>query len=273
VLARIGDTEIKTEEIRAALENLTPDEQAALQRDPALLNQVVRSLLVQRLVFKEAVAKQWEKQPGVVAQVERAREKVITESYLRSLSTPPETFPSDAELEAAYETNKAALLVPKQYRLAQVFIALSKNADKAATEKAQARLESLKKTLRQTGADFAAIAKAESDEKASAERGGEIGWLPEARMQPEIRGRVSALAKNMISEPVRLDDGWHIIKILDIKEPHTPALAEIRPQLVEQLRLQRTRANSDAHLNRLLQQNPVAINELALSGLVKKAEQ
>ena len=47
--------------------------------------------------------------------------------------------------------------------------------------------------------------------------------------------------------------------------PFTPTLDQLRAQLVQQLRTEKTKANSQAYLARLLQQNPVAINELALS--------
>ena len=270
VIARIGETEIKADEIRASLENLDSTEQAALARDPSLLNQVVRSLLVQRLVFKEALAKGWDKQPTVAAQVERAREKAITESYLRSVATPGAGFPSDTELQAAYDANKAALLAPKQYRLAQIFVPLATGAEKAAADKAQIKLDAIRKSLRAPGADFAAIAREDSEEPTSAERGGEIGWLAETQIQPEIRTSIVALGKSTVSEPIRLGDGWHIVKVLEVKEAYTPALSEVREQLAQKLRAERTRASTQEHLAKTLQQNPVAINELALSSVLKK---
>ena len=65
MVARIGDLDVKLDEIRTSLQNLDLREQAAISRDPALLNQVVRSLLVQRIMFREAQAKKWEQQPEV----------------------------------------------------------------------------------------------------------------------------------------------------------------------------------------------------------------
>lgn len=271
-IARIGNTEVKVDEIRATLETLDPRQRAVLEREPALLNQLVRSFLIQKLVLKEALAKRWEQQPAVVAQLEQVREKAITESYLQSVSQPAESFPSDTEVKTAYEANKAAFLMPREFRIAQIYIAAPKGADKATLEKAQAKLEAVRKKLKQPGADFAAIAKAESDETESASRGGEIGWLPEPRIQPEIREVVVGLAKNAVSDPVRIDDGWHILKVLDVKDAYTASLNEVRPQLVQQLRAERTRVNSLAYMNKLLQENPVAINELALSSILKPAK-
>ena len=272
VIARVGDTEIKLDEIRAGIESLDAREQAALARDPSLLNQTVRTLLMRRVVLKEALAKHWDTEPAVATLIQRARDNAVIESYLQSVSKPPDSYPTESELQAAYDARKSQLLVPRQFRLAQIFVALPKNADKTSTEKAQAKLETIKKSLHQSGADFATVAKANSEEPESATRGGELGWLTESQIQPEVRSQLGSLSKNSISEPIRLDDGWHILKMIEIKEPYTPALEEIRSALAQQLRNEKTQANSQAYLGKLLQQTPVAINELALSKVLGKSE-
>ena len=272
VIARVGDTEIKLDEIRAGIESLDAREQAALARDPSLLNQTVRTLLMRRVVLKEALAKHWDTEPAVATLIQRARDNAVIESYLQSVSKPPDSYPTESELQAAYDARKSQLLVPRQFRLAQIFVALPKNADKTSTEKAQAKLETIKKSLHQSGADFATVAKANSEEPESATRGGELGWLTESQIQPEVRSQLGSLSKNSISEPIRLDDGWHILKMIEIKEPYTPALEEIRSALAQQLRNEKTQANSQAYLGKLLQQTPVAINELALSKVLNKSE-
>ena len=272
VIARVGDTEIKLDEIRAGIESLDAREQAALARDPSLLNQTVRTLLMRRVVLKEALAKHWDTEPAVATLIQRARDNAVIGSYLQSVSKPPDSYPTESELQAAYDARKSQLLVPRQFRLAQIFVALPKNADKTSTEKAQAKLETIKKSLHQSGADFATVAKANSEEPESATRGGELGWLTESQIQPEVRSQLGSLSKNSISEPIRLDDGWHILKMIEIKEPYTPALEEIRSALAQQLRNEKTQANSQAYLGKLLQQTPVAINELALSKVLNKSE-
>jgi parvulin-like peptidyl-prolyl isomerase len=133
-------------------------------------------------------------------------------------------------------------------------------------------LEAIKKSLHHSGADFATVAKAQSEEPESATRGGELGWLTENQIQPEVRSQLGSLTKNSISEPIRLDDGWHILKVIDIKEAYTPALDEIRTALAQQLRNEKTQANSQAYLAKLLQQTPVTINELAFSKVLGKNE-
>jgi peptidylprolyl isomerase len=271
VVARVGDTDVTTEELRTYVETLDAPERSALARDPALLSQVVRAYLARQAVLKEAQSQKWEQRPEVRSQLDRVREQALTEIYLQAVSKPADSYPSEAELRSAYDANRKAFEVPRQYRVAQIFVTAVKGGDKKEEEKARSRVEDIKKRLSARGADFAAIARSDSDDKEAAPRGGEIGWLTEAQMVAGIRSTVAALAKGTVSDPVRLDDGWHILEVLEVKEPFTRALPEVREALVARLRGERAKANRQAYLAKLLEQNPPAINELALSKvLVKK---
>ncbi|MDB6134110.1 MAG: peptidyl-prolyl cis-trans isomerase [Verrucomicrobiales bacterium] len=270
VIARVGGLDVKLDEVKTAIAKLDQREQEAISRDPALLNQVVRLLLVQRLMFNEAVAKKWDDKPQVKAAVERARETAITESYLKSISEPPADYPSGAELQNAYELAKPSLAVGRQWRLAQIYIAAVEGASKADLDKAEGRLAEAKKALAEKGADFGTIAKKLSDEAASAAQGGEIGWMSEAQLQSEIRGSVSKLTVGAQSEAVRMKDGWHILRCLDIKEPSVAPLEQVRTVLTERMRQEKARINSQAYVSALLQQNPVTINEVTLAKALGK---
>lgn len=270
-IARVGATNISSAELQPLLANLNDRERAAISRDPALLNQWIRTFAAQQLLFQEAQSKNWAAQPDVAAQLEQIRQNAIAESYLRSVSQPSKDYPSDAELQAAYDANKEKLIVPKQVRLAQIFVALPANANKELTAAAAVQLDAVRKALAQPGADFAAIAKQQSDDAASVNQGGELGWLAESQLQPEIRNAIATLVKGTVSPAVRLPDGWHFLKVLEVKDAYTPPLAEVRGPLIEQLRAARLRANSEAYLAGLLKANPVAINEIAVSQLLEPA--
>jgi parvulin-like peptidyl-prolyl isomerase len=269
IIAKVGDSEVKADDIKPLIEKLPVRDQLLLSKDPAALNNLVRELIVQQLVFKEALSKKWEQQPQIVAQLERIRQQAITQSYLQSLATPPADFPSQADLETAYETLKKnnALQVPKQYRLAQIYIACPKGADKASEDKAQTRVDAALKALK--GGDFASAAKSLSDDVASAQHGGELGSLGETQIQPEIRSAVASLSKNGTTEPIRLNDGWHIIRVLEIKEPYTATLDEVKAPLTNELRNQRAQVIAKAYLAKLLQQNPVTLNEIEVAKLIE----
>jgi peptidylprolyl isomerase len=270
VIARVGEADVSTDELRAYVETLRPEERQALAKDPALLSQLVRIYLARQAVLKEARQKKWEEQPSVKVQLDLARDQALAELYLQSVSKPPEGFPSEAEVQAAYDANRGAFEVPRQYRVAQVFVSAPRG-DAAAEEKGRKRVDAVVKRLREKGADFAAVARAESDDKESASRGGEIGWLAEAQMVAGIRKAVTSLAKDGVSEPMRLDDGWHVVKLLEVRSAATRPLAEVRGAIVAQLRDERSKANRQAYLAKLLERQPPAINELALSKLLAPA--
>ncbi len=270
VVARAGDKELTRGEIRAFVSTLSANEQEALASDPALFSQTLRVMLANQLVLKEAMAKRWDEQPQVATQLKLARDNAVVESYLQSIATVPAEFPSEAELSQAYEANKAALAVPRTFNVAQIFIARAENADKAAQDNASKKLTDVQAKLMAPDANFAEIAKASSDEPASAARGGEIGWLAETQMKPDIRAQVLALTKGAVSAPIKSDGGWHIVKLLDTKEAGTRTLAEVKDALSQRLRAQRAEATRRAYLTKLLEQSPPTINELALTSVLDR---
>jgi parvulin-like peptidyl-prolyl isomerase len=253
VVAKIGDIEIGSNEIRALIAALDPAQQDALAKDPAAREQYLRALLVQRVVLKQAVDQKWDQDPEIVSSLMRIREAALVELFLKSQSLPETAYPSAAELRSAYDANKADFLVPRTYLLAQIYI----SAD-------QAKLDATLKLLKEKDADFAAIARKNSDEVVSAAKGGEIGWLAEDQIQPEIRAKLPALMLNTVSEPIRLSDGWHILKVLDIREANTPTFDQIREPLAAKLRSARALVRREEYLSRLLRENPIAINEIEL---------
>ena len=263
VVARVGGTNVSADDLRAYVAALGAREQEALAKDPALLSQTVRLLLANRLVLQEVVARKWDQQPNVVAQLDRMREAALVELYLQSVSTPPANFPNEDDLQKVYDANRSAMLVPRQFELAQIFVAAPKDADKAVEDKAKQSLDDILRKLKAPGADFAAIADADN----GAKDGGNLGWVAESQIRPEIRTHVLGLAKNAVSDPIRLDDGWHILKLIDTKAAYTRTLPEVRDQLSQQMRTERATMLRRAYLAELLKEHPPVLNELALSGL------
>jgi len=263
VVARVGNSDLSADDLRAYIGALGPREQAALAKDPATLSQTVRLLLANRLVLQELTEKKWDQQPAIAAQLDRVRENAMVEMYLRAASTPPASYPSDDEIQKVYDANRPSMMLPRQFALEQIFIAAPKDADKATEEKARKLLEESLAKLKAPNAEFLAIAGSESGS-------GDLGWVAENQIRPEIRTQVIGLAKGAISEPIRLDDGWHILRLKDTKAAYLRTLPEVREQLVEQMRSERASALRQAYLAEVMRQRPAVINELALSNLLNR---
>lgn len=262
LVGTIGDFELHESEILGSLSRMDGIEREALAQDPATLKKLVQSMLVQRVILQQALDKKWDEEPAIQPLLKSTREAALADSYLKSICKPPAEFPSDAELRAAYDKSKDAFTVPRSFRLAQIFIGDQKGSDK--------KLEDVRRRLKTTPSAFGRIAREVSEEKESASREGEIGWLSEKQIQPEILAKLPRLEVNVVSEPVRLKDGWHLLKVLDVREPFTPIFDQVRLQLAQRLRAEKTRANMQAYMAEMLQKHPVAVNEVVLSKLLLK---
>jgi peptidylprolyl isomerase len=265
VVARVGDRDITVAEVRQFVAALPERDQAALAQDPALLGRTLRMMLANQLVLKEAIAKKWETNPAAVHQLERIREQAIIETYLRAVSEPPQNYPDEAEVQKAYDANKTAFIVPRRYHLAQIFVALPATPDKPAEAAASKKLAEVQAKLKAPKADFAALARELSDEKQSAEQGGDLGLIPEDQIRPEIKSEVLGLPVGGVSAPIKLSDGWHVVKLIETKASETRPLADVRAALVQRLRAQRAEATQRAYVAKMLEGNVMAVNELALS--------
>lgn len=272
IVGRVGSTDVSVEEMRAIVHGLDPVEQEALASNPALLKRVVFSLLAEKVLLKEIIAKQWDKQPNVQEHLERVRRSTLADMYLKTVSEPPANYPGADELHAAYESRKNTFIVPHQFQIAQIFIALPSGADHAAIDKARGKLEAVIKNLNQPNADFAAIAHAQSDDAKSAAQGGSMGWVSDKAMPVPIRVHAINLPRNTISEPIRLDDGWHIIKVSDFKEMGPLSFDDVKEDLARKLRSEKLQANMQSYLNGLMQATPVTINDKALANLIPKPQ-
>lgn len=271
VVARAGAAKLTMADVRALIAQMNTRDRAAVERDPRLLSQTVRALLANQLVLNEALAKKWDQQPVVASQLQRLRDEAVVQSYLRAVSQPADGYPGDGEIENAYEANKTSFLIPRQFQLSQIVVLQPQDADKATEDKVRKKLDDLRKSLKEPSANFASIAAKESDDHEGAAKGGDLGWLREDQLRPEIRTQVFGLATNTVSEPVRLEDGWHIFRLNDTKAAYTRPLSEVRDLLQQRLRDDRQNTNQRRYVAKIVEDAPMTINEIALSKLIEPA--
>lgn len=136
---------------------------------------------------------------------------------------------SDDEAQTYYEEHKAQY-VSNEKRLAAHILVMPGNDEAAAKAKA----EDLAKQL-DSGADFADLAKANSDDTLSAEQGGKLDWFEPGVMDPAFDAALFALNKGQHSAVVKTDFGFHIIKLLDVQSGATVPFADVKAKIVAQL--------------------------------------
>ena len=267
VIAQRGAIALTTVDIRGMLQSADPDTRRQLAADPAALAQFVRGVVVQHALLQEAHARQWDQKPDVIARANAVRDAEIVRSFLAAQTVPDASYPSDADVQSAYEANKTRFMLPRQYHLAQIFLALPQDAAPKAVEDARRRVLDLRQQAVRGRPDFAEFARRQSEDHASAARGGDLGWVAEDRVVAPVKAAVAGLEVGGISDPVRMADGFHLVKLLGTRPAAPAALAQVRDSLIRALRSQRQTANEQAYIGTMLRASPVQLDEIQLSRL------
>lgn len=168
----------------------------------------------------------------------------------------------DAVLKQRYEEQKSHFVSPEQRLASHILVKVDKNADaaaqKAALEKAQAIAKQAKSVK-----DFAALAKTDSDDLGSKAQGGDLGWLDKGVTDPAFEAALFAMNKGDISDPVKSDEGYHIIQLRDVRPEKVRSFDEVKGDLAKQyLAGEREREYSDisGKLTDAIYQDPTSLS-------------
>lgn len=165
---------------------------------------------------------------------------MLQQAYLqRRVSGGRPVVVTDAEMRETFEQQRG-LLGRLPERLTLVQIRLAPEPSEAAWEVAKAKADSLYAVVTAPEADFAEVARENSDD-GSAEEGGDLGWFRRGRMVREFEEVAFDLAPGRIAEPVRSQFGWHVIKVDrtrpgEVKARHILITPERTPEDAERAR-------------------------------------
>jgi peptidyl-prolyl cis-trans isomerase D len=144
-----------------------------------------------------------------------------------------------ADVERTYNNSIEQYTTPEQVRASHILLKTEGKDDAAVKAKAEEILKQAK-----AGADFAELAKKNSEDEQSAKNGGDLDYFGRGRMVPEFDQAVFAMQPNQISDLVKTQYGYHIIKLVDKKAATTKPLAEVRQQITDQLAYERAQAQA-----------------------------
>lgn len=164
-----------------------------------------------------------------------APETVNVDYVLVDAATMPPVVPDEAALQARYAQEQSKFMQPEQRLVSHILVKLDANATPAQVQAAKARAESLAAEVRKPGADFATIARANSDDAGSKASGGDLGWIAKGSMPKAFDAAVFGMQAGQISAPVRTDFGWHVIDLRQIKPGAQVSFEQARPQLLAEL--------------------------------------
>ena len=183
----------------------------ALARDQIVLNEIF---------VQEAEKRGLAATPDYKQQMELVRQNVLIQSLFQDFEKKNPI--TDAEIKAEYEKFKAQA-GDKEYHARHILVEKEDDA---------------KKLIAQIkgGAKFDDLAKKNSKDAGSAEKGGDLDWAAPGSYVPEFSQAMTKLSKGqMTDEPVKSQFGYHIIKLDDVRDAQFPALEEVKPQIQQRL--------------------------------------
>ncbi len=149
---------------------------------------------------------------------------------------------SDVDAKGYYEQNKARFSTPEERKARHILISAGKEASSEDKAKAKEKAEAILAKLKADSKQFAALAKAESQDPGSAGQGGDLGQFGRGMMVKEFENVAFALKKDEMSGVVATDFGFHIIEVTDILPSVVKPFEQIKADIVEEIRRQQTQS-------------------------------
>jgi peptidyl-prolyl cis-trans isomerase D len=156
---------------------------------------------------------------------------------------------SPADLAKAYNDNIAQFTTPEQIRASHILFKTEGKEEAAVKTRAEEVLKEAK-----GGADFAELAKKHSEDDSNAKNGGDLDYFGRGRMVPEFDAAAFAMETGQISDLVKTQFGFHIIKVTDKKAGTTRPLDEVKQQLTDQVQSERAQQQASDISQRLERQ-------------------
>ena len=140
----------------------------------------------------------------------------------------------DADVRALYDGRAEEFNTPEQARARHILLRVAEDAGEAEVEAVEARARELRARLA-AGEEFAALAAEASDDPGSKASGGDLGYFRRGQMVPAFDAAAFSLEPGVVSEPVRTEYGFHLIRVEDRKAAESRDYASVREDLAFEL--------------------------------------
>src|ERR1700758_1914345 len=212
VLAKVNGSEIRQSDVALAEEELG---HSLAQMDPASKKENVLAFLIDmKIVAKAAEAKKIEDRDDFKARLAFTRNRLLMDSLL---SVEGKAATTDEAMKKVYEEASKQIAGEQEVHARHILVETE--------DEAKAIEDELKK-----GADFAELAKKKSKDPGSAD-GGDLGFFTKDQMVPEFANVAFSLEPGKVSDPVKTQFGWHVIKVEEKRNRKAPDFEQVKSQI------------------------------------------
>ncbi|MDU0458130.1 MAG: peptidylprolyl isomerase [Geobacteraceae bacterium] len=215
VMAEVNGGTITTGDFERELKNL-PEYLKAMADTPQGRKEMLDTMVIRELILQQASKDGLDKGPEIAEKLQDLKKRLIVEAYLKK-KVETESNVSDEDLKKFYEQNKDKFKTGEQIKASHILVKTEKEAkDILAQIKA--------------GGNFEELAKKSSVDSSSA-KGGDLGWFGKGSMVPAFEKAAMALKEGQVSDVVKSDFGFHIIKLTGKRAAGIRPLEEVKDQI------------------------------------------
>jgi peptidyl-prolyl cis-trans isomerase C len=212
VLAKVNGAEIRQSDVALAEEELAP---SLAQMDPATKKENILAFLIDmKIVAKAAEAKKIEDRDDFKARLAFTRNRLLMDNLL---AVEGKAATTDEAMKKVYEDASKQITGEQEVHARHILVETE--------DEAKAVEEELKK-----GADFAELAKKKSKDPGASD-GGDLGFFTKDQMVPEFSTVAFALEPGKVSDPVKTQFGWHVIKVEEKRNRKAPDFEQVKAQI------------------------------------------
>ena len=191
---------------------------------PETRKAIINQLAMQMLVSQEALKKKLDKTPEVIDQIKLTNQSILANAFVQDYLKNNQV--SDDMLKAEYDKIKAQMS-GSEFKARHILVEKESDAKEIIAK------------LKKNTAQFDKLAKEQSKDPGSKDKGGDLGWFDPRGMVPEFGAAVAKLEKGKFTlEPVKTQFGYHVILLEDSRSKQPPSFDQIKPQLTKQVQEQ-----------------------------------
>jgi peptidyl-prolyl cis-trans isomerase C len=215
VMAEVNGGSITTGDFDRELKNL-PEYLKAMADTPQGRKEMLDTMVVRELILQQASKDGLDKGAEIDEKLQDLRKRLVVESFLKK-KVEAESKVSDEDMKKFYEQNKDKFKSGDQIKASHILVKTEKEA-----KEVQAQLKA--------GGNFEDLAKKSSVDSSSA-KGGDLGWFGKGNMVPAFEKAALALKEGQISDIVKSDFGFHIIKLTGKRAAGIRPFDEVKEQI------------------------------------------
>lgn len=230
VVMRHGGTELRQSDIVRAVKGFVPPEQVGmLFADERKLRDTIARVFVQRKLAEEAQSRALSSDEK--GQVEDARLRALSQLQIEYLLAKRPEPDFEAAAKEAYFAKKESYATSPRVHVEHILVSAKDRSEEEALSRAQMVREAVLKGDRA----FAELAKEYSDDPSASRNGGDLGFFPRGAMvKPFEEMAFSMTKKGQVSEPVKTDFGFHVIRFVDSEPAGYAPFDQVKEKLIKE---------------------------------------